>query len=230
MELASRLISKTKSARSRLQFFGKQLRPIVTISAVIVLLLVGQREWRYRERFGHFASYGLHTDFWAFQRDIGVPGIQTSYCLTVSNFTFLPIRFEVIQLPGGIVGKEELARTKIEKWNYRTNAWELLVDSAAPDSSILDYPKFTLRIWPGQSFHPAGCSALAALDELRKGDSIRVVALTSFTKPDGDPEQSIFYSPTLVLTEERVRSVATSTRWLCPLDVTSPNIWYRLVP
>jgi hypothetical protein len=185
------------------QFFGKPQRLIVTIFALIGLLLIAQREWRYFKRFGHFASYGLHTDFWQFKRDIGVPGIRTSYCMAVSNFTVLPIGFEVVRLPGGIVGNEELSRARVEKWNDRINAWQLLVDSAAPGSSILNYPKFSVKVWPGQSFYPAGCSALTALDGLRKGDSIRVVALTSLTKADGDPEQRLFYSPTLVLREER---------------------------
>ena len=155
----------------KLHFMGKWVRLLLLIAATAAVVSVAYREFRYRNRFGHFPSYGIQADFRHVNNQLGIPGVRTSYCLMVTNFTVLPTTFEVIRLPGGIVGTGLEPRFRIEKWRERTREWLILVDSAAPDRSGLDHPNSVVRLWPGQSFCPAGCYALAPMDGFRKAVS-----------------------------------------------------------
>jgi hypothetical protein len=50
-------------------------------------------------RFGHFFRYGYHVDLVLDHSDIAVPGVNTFYCLRVTNYTLRSLQFEGIQLP-----------------------------------------------------------------------------------------------------------------------------------
>jgi len=189
--------SPMRSSRSRVA---------LTSVVVVILAFFALAELVHLVRFGHFVRYGYDVDLVTENGDLGIPGVRTSYCLRVTNYTFSPLSIEGLQLPPGITDGEILYHTRIEKYDKRATSWLAVMDSVAVNGASLANPNTIKRVLPGHSVYPDGCDAVAALDGIQKGDTVRVVAFTSYAKPEGAPGQLAFYSPAFTVKEEPSKS------------------------
>lgn len=83
----------TRSSRSA------KRRSILGLLVLAAFLCVALWECGHRIKFGDFFTYGYHVDLVEDHSDIGAPRLNTAYCLRVTNYTFSPLKFEVIQTP-----------------------------------------------------------------------------------------------------------------------------------
>ena len=163
-------------------------------------------ECGHRVRFGDFFTYGYHTDLVEDHSDIGVPRLRTAYCLRVTNYTFSPLKFEAIQTPDfGVFDGQVVFHDGIEKWDKETRSWQTVGDSLKADEPRLGKPNTTKNVWPGRSIYPTGCYEIAGIEGIHKGDTVRIVAFTSFSEGKGTPGQIALYSPTFTVKEQSSR-------------------------
>ena len=151
-----------------------------------------------------FFTYGYHVDLVLDRSDIGVPDLRTFYCLRVTNYTLSSLQFEGIQLPGGITDGEILYHTRVEKWNEQNHTWLPVYDSVEVSDPSLKDPNTTKRVAPGRSIYPTSCRTALGYEGVHPGDRVRLVSFTSYSKPQGDPGQLVFYSPAFVINENSV--------------------------
>jgi hypothetical protein len=198
-------------SRHNLKGKPKVLRWLLPISLLAGLLFILFVEKRHNARFSHFASYGYHIDTMRWHGDLGIPGVSSSYCFAFSNFTFSPIVFETVQLPGGILGTGILSHHRIDRWDEPTSEWLPVEDPASTTDLAFSHPNASFTTWPGQTDYPIGCIVLPAIKGVHKGDIMRVAVFTSFAKPEGSRGQKVFYSPVIEIAEERIYNTTTPT-------------------
>jgi hypothetical protein len=158
-------------------------------------------------RFGDFFGYGYHTDLFEDHSDLGAPRLYRTHCLRVANYSFSVLKFEAIQTPKwGITDGAVLFHYGLEKWNDQTHSWMM-----ADDSQIDDPPGFKTEnaiesVWPGRSIRPNGCYEATLVKGVQKGDVVRIVAFTLYSKPPDAPGQRAFYSPAFTVRQESAGS------------------------
>jgi hypothetical protein len=172
---------------------------------LLIALTIGGLEVRHYIRFHDLCGYGWHADLLKRSVDIGIPGIKTEYALWLTNDSIRPQTFEGIQLPGGYVGSGVIYRDRIERWDAKQRSWVTIREAVRSD--MAGYPLVTQRVWPGQSVLASGWDAIAAMDGISKGDSIRIVVLSSFDNGAAGKGLRTFYSSDFSIDEEPTRPV-----------------------
>jgi len=170
------------------------------MGVLILLTLFGcALELRHRSKYGHFAAYGIHTDVVSENHDLGIPGVQTVYCMVLTNLTFFPAKFEAIKLPGGFIGSGYKYHDQLQKWDQKSGSWVTVMDTVAVSAgSGWDRPNITRTIWPGQSIYPIGWDAIAATEGVTSGDTVRIAVFNTFRPVAALPETPA-YSPVFIV-------------------------------
>jgi len=184
--------------------FHQRWRLLLLVIVIVPFLLFVLWECGHYARFGDFFTYGYHTDLVEDHSDIGVPRIHAAYCLRLTNYTVHPLQFEAIQLPGGYVGGGILYHHRLEKWNEQTHSWSIVIDSAEAGTPPLRHANTIKSVLPGRSIYLTGCYEIATIESIHRGDTVRLVAFTSYSKPAGAPGQLVFYSVAFVINETSV--------------------------
>jgi len=181
-------------------------RLILTLVLAVPLVLFVLAECIHRIRFGDFFGYGHHVDLVQENGDLGIPGIRTLYCLRIANYTLSPITFEAIQMPRGIFDGDVIYHERIERYDDKTASWLTIKDSVSLMSGpTWAEPNKVVLVSPGRSIY-GSCNAVGALEAFRKGDTARLVAFTSYSKPEGAAGQLTFYSPAFTVRDEPINN------------------------
>jgi hypothetical protein len=187
----------------------RRLSLLLFLSPFLILIFW---EFGHRARFGDFFSYGYHVDLVLDKSDVGVPRQHPAHCLRVANYTFSVLKFEVIQTPQwGITDGAVLFHDRIDKWSEQTHSWQVVGDSVTDADPSLRAPNATKNVWPGRSIYPTGCYEMATVEGVHKGDVVRLVAFTSYSKPPSAPSQRVFYSPAFTVQDESLKNLAGGT-------------------
>lgn len=159
-------------------------------SVVAAIVMLVSAPWsigaiRHLWSHGHFPTPGHHIDFVPIKNDVG----SFSYCGIVFNFGLLPLNFEIINLPGGMVGRGQLFRSEVERWDAGTQSWRSYsegVDRTTPQGSYA-----SIRTWPGGSTGVVNC---LPQPEYVDGEALRIVTLTRYSLAREHPNQVVISS------------------------------------
>jgi hypothetical protein len=171
------------------------------LAALLLAPFLGTAIWEcgHRIKFGDFFSYGYHTDLVENHSDIGVPRLYTSYCLRVTNFTLFSIKFEGHQWPSGTTDSEISYHDRLEKWNQQSHSWSTVFEFGEGSDPSAGHANTVTTVSPGRSIYPSGCYEVATVEGIHTGDTLRLAAFTSYSKPEGGPGQRAFYSLAFVV-------------------------------
>jgi hypothetical protein len=178
----------------------KRWRLLLAVLAIGPFMFMFVWECGHYIRFGHLFSYGYHTDLIEDHSDIGVSRLHTAYCLRVTNYTLLPLKFEGIQTPWGITDSQVIYHDRLERWSPQTHSWSTVFDHAEGHANVVT------SVWPGRSIYPTGCYEVARVKGLQRGDTVRLVAFTLYSKSEGARGQYAFYSQAFTVPGESAKN------------------------
>jgi len=141
-------------------------------------------------RFGDFFTYGYHVDLVEDHSDIGVPRSETAYRLRITNYTFTPLKFEGHRWPEGTMDGAITYHDRLEKWDQQSSSWRTIFDHGHSAKDV----NTEKALWFGQSIYPSGSYEVATVEGIHPGDTIRIVAFTSFSNSKAGGNQHVFYS------------------------------------
>jgi len=157
-------------------------------------------ELRHHIHYGHFVSYGVHTDVILSNSDVGM---NDTYVACVWNLSLRSIDVEGCKLPGGYVGSGTLHHWDVQKWDSSRRGWSSLngANHWTPQAFATPDPKdkwarcggATTRIYP----FAARKLAWVFKEWVAKGEKVRMAIHTSATLPAD--KQPIIYSPTFTV-------------------------------
>jgi hypothetical protein len=159
-------------------FLGLGLLAVTAVSVAAV-------EIHHRVRFGHFISYGIHSDIVEKSGDIGIPGIKTFYAAEVFNYTLFPLTLAGWDYVGDVPGPPSFyCRFQVQKLSPQDGRWIVVVDVKPVEGSQV--PVAHKRLYPFASFVPMEPEPTGAMDALRKGDLVRFAVFTNLHAPAAD--------------------------------------------
>ncbi|HLF82835.1 MAG TPA: hypothetical protein VI837_01520 [Blastocatellia bacterium] len=185
-----------------------RVRWIALVIGLIILILVAWVEVSHRINYGHFVSYGLHTDTLSRRADIGIPGVEMLYATETFNFTLLSFSAQGCQAPTDLSPFYEMIyRYQVQRFDPVSGEWVKVIGVDPSDCE----PLMTRRIWPGQSIRTVDWEATGARKGLQKGDTARFVVFTALNKVDEAADQRILSSPSFTI-EDQVADPSVSYR------------------
>jgi hypothetical protein len=155
--------------------FLKLLVPFV----VLVCLLVFAVEWRHRQRFGHFVSYGLHVDVQNEDFNIAIPGQTKMYWAEISNFSFLPVRLPACRPVSDTLNPPLEYAYAIQKFDEDSKSWQTVENFTHFEFCFNPFNNESglahTYLLPGSSVKVMSGAAVGAMEPFRKDDLARYV-------------------------------------------------------
>ncbi|HWY05664.1 MAG TPA: hypothetical protein VNY24_02320 [Candidatus Acidoferrales bacterium] len=79
---------------------------------------------------------------------------------------------------------------RLEKWDQQSRSWRTIFDHGRSAEDV----NTEKALWFGQSIYPSGSYEVATVEGIHPGDTIRIVAFTSFSNSKAGGNQHVFYS------------------------------------